>query len=114
MSDIGRTSLSANLRDRLGDLSDSAISEAKANPGRAVLIAAGIGYVTGGGLFSPLTARLLGVGLRTALRMLVVPLGQAAVFFACGVLSAAALNPEATTEPRDGAVTDNEQSRETQ
>jgi hypothetical protein len=32
-----------------------------------VLAAAGIGYVLGGGLFSPMTSRLLKVGLRLAL-----------------------------------------------
>jgi hypothetical protein len=41
------------------------------NPIAMVAAAAGIGYVLGGGLFSPLTARLLRYGLRLALIPLV-------------------------------------------
>jgi hypothetical protein len=37
------------------------------NPVGMVLAAAGIGYVLGGGLFSPLTSRLLKIGVRLAL-----------------------------------------------
>jgi hypothetical protein len=37
------------------------------NPIGMVLAAAGIGYVLGGGLFSPMTSRLLKVGIRLAL-----------------------------------------------
>ena len=37
------------------------------NPLGMVLAAAGIGYVLGGGLFSPLTGRLLKIGMRLAL-----------------------------------------------
>ena len=40
-------------------------------PIASVLIAAGIGYVLGGGLFSPFTARLLRYGLRIAIIPLV-------------------------------------------
>jgi hypothetical protein len=42
------------------------------HPFRAVCIAAGVGYVLGGGLFSPLTARLLGLGAKAML----VPLAK--------------------------------------
>jgi hypothetical protein len=41
------------------------------NPIGMVLAAAGIGYVLGGGLFSPMTARLVRYGLRLALIPLV-------------------------------------------
>jgi hypothetical protein len=41
------------------------------NPLGMVAVAAGVGYVLGGGLFSPLTGRLLRVGLRLALIPLV-------------------------------------------
>ena len=41
------------------------------NPLAMVAAAAGVGYVLGGGLFSPLTGRLLKVGLRLALIPLV-------------------------------------------
>jgi hypothetical protein len=37
------------------------------NPIQSVLIAAGVGYILGGGLFSPLTKKALKVGLRLAL-----------------------------------------------
>ncbi len=37
------------------------------HPFRAVALAAGVGYVLGGGLFSPWTARLLGLGARAML-----------------------------------------------
>ena len=37
------------------------------NPIAMVCVAAGVGYVLGGGLFSPTTARLLKVGLRLAI-----------------------------------------------
>ncbi len=41
------------------------------NPFGMVLAAAGIGYVLGGGLFSPLTSKMLKVGIRLALIPLV-------------------------------------------
>jgi hypothetical protein len=41
------------------------------NPLGMVLAAAGIGYVLGGGLFSPLTGRVVRIGLRLALIPLV-------------------------------------------
>jgi hypothetical protein len=41
------------------------------NPVGMVLAAAGIGYVLGGGLFSPLTGKLVKVGIRLALIPLV-------------------------------------------
>ncbi len=44
--------------------------QVQAHPLRTVAVAAGVGYLLGGGLFSPLTGRLLRIGLRA----LVVPL----------------------------------------
>ncbi len=41
------------------------------NPIGMVLAAAGVGYVLGGGLFSPLTGRLVKIGIRLALIPLV-------------------------------------------
>ena len=41
------------------------------NPIGMVLAAAGIGYVLGGGLFSPLTSKIVRIGLRVALIPLV-------------------------------------------
>ena len=46
----------------------------KRNPYGTVAAAVGIGYVLGGGLFSPLTARIVGLGLRIGLRLAVLPL----------------------------------------
>jgi hypothetical protein len=44
------------------------------NPYGTVAAALGIGYVLGGGLFSPLTGRVVGLGLRIGLRLAVLPL----------------------------------------
>jgi len=43
------------------------------HPYGTVAAAVGIGYVLGGGLFSPLTARILGLGLRIGLRLAAIP-----------------------------------------
>jgi predicted lysophospholipase L1 biosynthesis ABC-type transport system permease subunit len=44
------------------------------SPYGTVAAALGIGYVLGGGVFSPLTARALGLGLRLGLRLVVLPI----------------------------------------
>ena len=44
------------------------------NPYGTVAAALGIGYVLGGGLFSPLTGRIVGLGMRIGLRLAVLPL----------------------------------------
>jgi hypothetical protein len=41
--------------------------EVEEHPYRTVLVAAGVGYVLGGGLFSPLTRQMLRLGVRLAL-----------------------------------------------
>ena len=43
------------------------------NPYGMVAAALGAGYVLGGGLFSPLTARIVGLGLRLGIRMAAIP-----------------------------------------
>jgi hypothetical protein len=43
------------------------------NPWRAVGVALGAGYILGGGLFSPLTGRLLWGGIRIGLRLAALP-----------------------------------------
>ena len=73
-----------------------------------MLIAAGLGYATGGGVVSPLTVRLLRVGLRAALRMVVVAVVDAAAMLASGVLSDVTVGPEDSTEARSGAGNGNE------
>jgi hypothetical protein len=44
------------------------------NPYGTIAAALGIGYALGGGLFSPLTGRIVGLGLRMGLRLAVLPL----------------------------------------
>jgi hypothetical protein len=44
------------------------------HPWRTLGIALAAGYVVGGGLFSPLTGRLLGLGLRLGVRMAALPM----------------------------------------
>lgn len=44
------------------------------NPYGTVAAAVGIGYVLGGGIFSPLTARIVGLGLRIGVRLALLPL----------------------------------------
>jgi len=65
------------FKDALGSRADSFTKtidlrgRVERNPIGMVLAAAGVGYVLGGGLFSPLTGRLFRVGLRLALIPLV-------------------------------------------
>lgn len=65
-----------DFRELKGELSAAAheigqrvnVAEAaKAHPWRTVLAAVGVGYVMGGGLFTPLTRRLVGLGVRALL-----------------------------------------------
>lgn len=66
LSEIGETAV--ELYDRI-DLR----REMEEHPYRTLGIAAGIGYVLGGGLFTGFTRRVLGVGTR----ILLLPLAQA-------------------------------------
>jgi hypothetical protein len=43
------------------------------NPYGMMAAALGVGYVLGGGLFSPLTSRLVGFGMRVGLRLAAIP-----------------------------------------
>ncbi len=52
---------------------DRLVQETREHPGRSVAMAVGVGYVLGGGLFSRLTARLLGTGIRIGLRTALLP-----------------------------------------
>jgi len=58
---------------RVSDWRDALTHEAKTHPGRTAALALGAGYLLGGGLFSALTARLLGTGLRLGFRLALVP-----------------------------------------
>jgi hypothetical protein len=46
----------------------------KRNPYGTMAAGLGIGYLLGGGLFSPLTGRVVGLGLRIGLRLAVLPM----------------------------------------
>ena len=47
--------------------------QTREHPGRSVAMAVGVGYVLGGGLFSRLTARIVGTGIRIGLRTALLP-----------------------------------------
>lgn len=63
----------AELRERLNEWRDILRREMRDRPGRSSAIAIGAGYLLGGGLFTPLTARLVSVGLRVGLRIAFIP-----------------------------------------
>lgn len=52
---------------------DTVSREMEERPARTALISLGAGYLLGGGLFTPLTGRLIGTGLKLALRTLALP-----------------------------------------
>jgi hypothetical protein len=65
-----RTRETANeIKDRL-DI-DRRVAE---HPYGMIAAAVGVGYVLGGGFFTPLTARILGFGLRLGMRIAAIPL----------------------------------------
>jgi len=66
----------------------------KTNPYATLAIAVGAGYVLGGGLFSSLTRRVFGVGLKLGLRLGALALVKQQV----GLLAGDVLNPN----PKDG------------
>jgi hypothetical protein len=50
------------------------------SPYGSMAAALGIGYVLGGGIFTPLTARIVGVGLRLGMRLALLPLLKQELF----------------------------------
>src|SRR4051812_5214327 len=62
------------LKERGQNLWHVAEREMRDRPWRTSAMALGAGYLLGGGLFSPLTARLLALGVRVGLRVGVTPL----------------------------------------
>jgi hypothetical protein len=68
----------SRTRDAVKDLKDTLDIEGRVdrNPYRMMALGVGVGYVLGGGIFSPLTARLVGFGLRLGLRLAAVPFIQ--------------------------------------
>ena len=63
-------------RDSVSDIRDALDipGRVERHPYGTVAAAVGIGYVLGGGLFSPLTARIVRLGIRIGLRLAVLPL----------------------------------------
>ena len=63
-------------RDAVSDLKRAADIEGRVrrNPYGTVAAALGIGYVLGGGIFTPLTGRLVGLGLRLGIRLALLPM----------------------------------------
>jgi hypothetical protein len=66
----------SRTRDALGDIKGTLDIQGRVNrhPYGTIAAALGIGYVLGGGIFSRLTGRILGLGLRVGLRLAALPL----------------------------------------
>lgn len=78
---MGKVSDSAHeawdrTRDAMSDLKRAADIDGRVqrNPYGTVAAALGIGYVLGGGIFSPLTARIVGLGLKVGVRLALLPM----------------------------------------
>ena len=63
----------SKARGELESLADKLLRQTREHPGRSVAMAVGVGYVLGGGLFSRLTARIVGTGIRIGLRTALLP-----------------------------------------
>jgi hypothetical protein len=60
-------------RRRVESWADRLVRQTRERPGPSVALAVGVGYVLGGGLFSRLTARIVGTGIRIGLRAALMP-----------------------------------------
>ncbi|MDX2023690.1 MAG: hypothetical protein SF187_25860 [Deltaproteobacteria bacterium] len=69
----GSTALMNSPRKTWDEVQQYVRKEVEENPIRTTLIGVGVGYVLGGGLFSSLTARVLGTATRFALRAVSLP-----------------------------------------
>jgi ElaB/YqjD/DUF883 family membrane-anchored ribosome-binding protein len=65
----------SRTRDAVNELKDrfDLDGRVRRNPYGTVAAALGVGYVLGGGFFSPLTARIFRLGLRIGLRLAAIP-----------------------------------------
>jgi hypothetical protein len=65
----------SRTRDTVNDLKERLDLDGRVsrNPYGMVAAAVGVGYVLGGGFFSPLTARIFSIGLRLGIRMAAIP-----------------------------------------
>jgi hypothetical protein len=64
----------SDVRKRVLGWKDIVARETVERPERTLALAATAGFLVGGGIFSRLTARLLGLGLKIGLRMAVIPM----------------------------------------
>ncbi len=63
----------SDWRSAVESLTDKVMRQTREHPGRSAAMAVGVGYVLGGGLFSRLTARIVGTAIRIGLRTAVLP-----------------------------------------
>jgi len=63
----------SKARAELGSWAAKLARQTREHPGRSVAMAVGVGYVLGGGLFSRLTARIVGTAIRIGLRTALLP-----------------------------------------
>jgi hypothetical protein len=63
----------SRTRKQVESLAGKVVRQTREHPGRSLAMAVGVGYVLGGGLFSRLTARIVGTGIRIGLRTALLP-----------------------------------------
>jgi hypothetical protein len=63
----------SGTRKPVGSWTDRLARQTREHPGRSIAMAVGVGYVLGGGLFSRLTAHIVGTGIRIGLRTALLP-----------------------------------------
>ena len=78
MEQVGHTAEQVweRTRDSVSDIGEALDIQGRVtrNPYGTVAAAIGIGYVLGGGLFTPLTGRIVRLGVRIGLRLAVLPM----------------------------------------
>src|SRR6478735_1508296 len=78
MEKVGHTAEQVwdRTRDSFSDIGDALDIQGRVDrhPFGSVAAAIGIGYVLGGGLFTPLTGRIVRLGVRIGMRLAVLPL----------------------------------------
>jgi hypothetical protein len=74
------------------------------HPYGSVAAALGIGYVLGGGLFTPLTSRIVALGLRIGVRLAILPMLKDEISVLADALTGEAEN-EGKTKGRRGGTT---------
>jgi hypothetical protein len=86
----------------LGQFRDRIVREADVRPFRTAGLAVATGYLLGGGLFSKLTARLVGTGLRIGLRLAFIPfVTQSLAAWGEDLLRSRPSGPEVTRRGQD-------------